>query len=100
MNTILFVYFFEEMYFYGFFSFRWLTCTAPLGASMLFFGSRLQFLSQKRDYVSPTDFITDRFNSHTMRAVASCGLAFPALVYVMAQFRSMGMTVEGASFIL
>lgn len=86
-----------EMYFYGFFAFRWLTCTAPLGISMVFFGSRLQFLSQKRDYVSPTDFITDRFNSHTMRAVASFGLAFPALVYVMAQFRSMGFTIEALS---
>jgi len=86
-----------EMYFYGFFAFRWLLCTVPVAASMLFFASRLQFLSQKRDYVSPTDFITDRFNSHTMRAIASFGLAFPALVYVMAQFRSMGFTIEALS---
>lgn len=86
-----------EMFTYGFFSFRWLFCTTPMAITLVFFASRLQFLSRKRDYVSPTDFITDRYNSASLRIIVSVGLAFPALVYVMAQFKSMGSTIEALS---
>jgi len=82
----------------GWFGFRWI---GPLlqwyQAYNVFVASRLCFLSQKRGYISPTDFITDRFRSRTLTLVVSIAMIFPTLFYVLAQFKSMGGTIAGLS---
>jgi len=86
-----------ETYFYGFQAIRWLFCVAPMGPIIAMIGSRLQILSCRRGYISPTDFVKDRHNSHFLRGFVSLCLSFPAIVYVLAQFVSMGGTIEGLS---
>jgi len=82
----------------GWFGFRWI---GPLlqwyQAYNVFVASRLCFLSQKRGYISPTDFISDRFRSRTLTLVVSIAMIFPTLFYVLAQFKSMGGTIAGLS---
>eukprot|EP00494_Astrolonche_serrata_P027679 UN27943 len=87
----------EETFRYGFFSYRWLFTILPMVILMAWLGGRLQFLGHKRNYVSPTDYIKDRYNSHTLRALISCDLALAAVIYVLAQFKTMGSTIEALS---
>jgi len=87
----------EEMYRAGFFSYRWLFTVPPMVVVISFFGDRLNFLFKKRGYVSPTDFIGDRYNSHMLKVAISCTLTMPTIIYVLAQFDSMSHTVEGMS---
>lgn len=87
----------QEMYEKGFFAYRWLFCCGAMGISIAFFGERLQQMSAVRKYISPTDFIKDRFNSHLLRGGVSVALCWPAMIYVLAQFETMGTTIEGLS---
>merc|ERR1719242_1306852 len=64
---------------------------------MHFFGGRLNYLSAKRNYISPTGFIGDRYNSHLLRVAISLTLVYPTFIYVLSQFKSMAATVEGLS---
>lgn len=87
----------EEVFNTGFNAFRWIMTIPVMAYTIALFGGRLQWLSVIRNYVSPTDFIKDRYNSHVLTLCVSGGLAFPALTYVLAQFKSMGSTIEGLS---
>lgn len=80
-----------------FFSYRWCFTVPGMVVVISFFGDRLNFLFKKRGYISPTDFIGDRYNSHVLRAAISCTLTMPTIIYVLAQFDSMSHTVQGMS---
>merc|ERR1719383_1526587 len=63
----------------------------------MFLASRLHTLADARQYVSPTDFVKDRYGSWSLTWFTSLAMLFPTIVYAMAQFISMGATVLGMS---
>merc|ERR1719317_1765598 len=64
---------------------------------IFYVSSKLQFIGQRRKYVSPTDFIKDRFKSRSLAVFTSATMVFPAVAYAMAQFKSMGTTIQSIS---
>jgi len=87
----------EETYKAGFFAYRWLFLVTPIILPIAYFGDKLRSLGKTREYISPADFVGDRYNSHLLKVVISFGLAFPAMVYVLAQFKTMGATIHQLS---
>ncbi|MCA9439721.1 MAG: sodium:solute symporter family protein [Candidatus Omnitrophica bacterium] len=61
----------------------------------LMFAPRLVPLSRKRDYVTPTDAITDRFPHSGVRVVSALLLCWGLVNYVLAQLIAIGKAVEG-----
>jgi len=86
-----------EVWKLGFFGFRWLLSISHMVYPIMFMASRLQTLGHERNYVSPTDFIKDRYGCWSLTWFTSMAMFFPAIVYAMAQFISMGATIEGLS---
>jgi len=85
-----------ESYAKGYSGYRWLFIY-PFVFPIAFFMSRLNYYSHCRRYVSPSDFMVDRYRSKSIRALTSICLVIPALVYVCTQFNAMGNTVEALS---
>jgi len=86
-----------EVWAAGFFGFRWMFTPLIMFIPMSIIASRIQFLSRARNYISPTGFITDRYRSRELTTLTTLVMAFPAVVYAMSQFKSMGETVEALS---
>jgi len=86
-----------EVWSAGLFGFRWFFTPIIMFCPMSMIASRLQYLSKERNYISPVDFISDRYKSRELTTVAALVMAFPAMVYAMSQFKSMGETVEALS---
>jgi len=86
-----------EVWDLGFFGFRWLLTICQMIYPMMFMASRLLTLSHARNYVSPTDFIKDRYGCWSLTWFTSLAMFFPAIVYVMAQFITMGATIQSLS---
>jgi len=86
-----------EIWAYGYFGLRWLYTVSHMGYPMMFMASRLHTIGKVRKYVSPTDFIKDRYGSWSLTWFTNLSMLFPAIVYAMAQFISMGATIQGMS---
>lgn len=86
-----------EVWSAGIFGFRWFMCPIIMFCPISMIASRLQYLSKERNYISPVDFLSDRYKSRELTTVAALVMAFPAMVYAMSQFKSMGNTIEAMS---
>jgi len=86
-----------EVWSAGLFGFRWFLTPIIMFCPMAMINSRLQYLSSERDYISPIGFISDRWKSRELTTLCALVMAFPAAVYAMSQFKSMGETVEALS---
>lgn len=72
----------------GFGSYRWVACVMGIVAGFLLYFPRLRRLSVKRGYVSPGDFITDRYRSKATRLLAFTCMCIPQMLYLTVQFVS------------
>jgi len=86
-----------EVWEYGYFGFRWLYTAGLMLYPIMFLGSKLQMLAWERQYVSPTDFIKDRYKSRILTWFTSLIMVFPAIVYAIVQFIAMGATIQEIS---
>lgn len=86
-----------EVWALGFFGFRWLFSIGHMIYPMMFMASRLLTLGHARNYISPTDFIKDRYGCWSLTWFTSLAMFFPSIVYAMAQFISMGATIQSLS---
>jgi len=86
-----------EVWQYGYFGFRWLYTTGLLLYPIMFLGSQLQMIACERQYVSPTDFIKDRYKSWILTWFTSLIMIFPAVVYAIVQFVALGATIQEIS---
>eukprot|EP00933_Yihiella_yeosuensis_P062299 TRINITY_DN6524_c0_g3_i2.p1 TRINITY_DN6524_c0_g3~~TRINITY_DN6524_c0_g3_i2.p1 ORF type:complete len:647 (+),score=78.91 TRINITY_DN6524_c0_g3_i2:86-2026(+) len=85
----------EEAYKKGFVSLRWIGATLVIVAGMLLFYPRLRRLCVERGYMSPNDFITDRYRSSRLSFLcAFCGVV-PMLIYITAQMLAFAAMFEG-----
>jgi len=86
-----------EVWEYGYFGFRWLYTAGFMLYPIMFLGSKLQMIAWERQYVSPTDFIKDRYKSWILTWFTSLIMVFPAVVYAIVQFIAMGATIQEIS---
>jgi len=86
-----------EVWEYGYFGFRWLYTAGLMLYPIMFLGSKLQMIAWERQYVSPTDFIKDRYKSWVLTWFTSLIMVFPAVVYAIVQFIAMGATIQEIS---
>ena len=61
----------------------------------LWFAPRLYVISKKREYITPADFIKDRFNSPLAALIASLLMLYGLSNYLLEQVGSMGHSFEG-----
>lgn len=81
----------------GFRAMRWIPAILWVVLGNMIISPRLMKLSKSRRYVSPVDFLNDRFRSVSMRAVVSVLMIAPMIGYMTAQFSAMGSTVNSLS---
>lgn len=78
----------------GLMAVRWLPFGLSIFMAYNILVPRQRMIFQHRDYVSPTDFAADRFNSNTMRAMLSIVNLFAGICYVTAQFKALGDVIS------
>ena len=61
----------------------------------LVYAFRLHHLSQRRGYVTPVDFISDRFQSKFLSVVVACVMIVALSNFLLAQLMAMGRAVQG-----
>ncbi len=66
-------------------------------AAYLFFAPALYRLSRERDYITPGDYIYDRFGSHTLRIVVSVLMVYALCNFAVAQVKTLGVAFAGIS---
>ncbi len=70
---------------------------AVLGLYIYIFGARIWYLSRKYSFLSLTDYMKDRYESAAVGSFASLILLTALTVYVGAQFRGAGITLQTLS---
>lgn len=70
---------------------------AVLGLYIYIFGARIWYLSRKYGFLSLTDYMKDRYESAAVSSFASLILLTALTVYVGAQFRGAGITLQTLS---
>jgi SSS family solute:Na+ symporter len=78
--------------------FTWLLSVQYMLSIIVFyrtFAIRLHLLSAERGYLSPTDFITDRFRMGALSAVVSVVMLVALNNYVLAQLMAIGRALQG-----
>jgi solute:Na+ symporter, SSS family len=78
--------------------FPWLIAVHYMLAIVVFFQTyafKLQPLARERGYVTPVDFISDRFNSRTLSTLASIVMIVALSNYLLAQLMTMGRALQG-----
>lgn len=78
--------------------FPWLIAVHYMLAIVVFFqvfAFKLQPLAQKRGYVTPVDYISDRFNSRVLATIASIVMIVALSNYLLAQLMTMGRALQG-----
>ncbi len=61
----------------------------------LLFAPELHRLARRKGFITPTDFLTDRFNSKTINLIASVVMIVALSNYLLAQLMAMGRALEG-----
>ena len=84
----------NDSYKQGYNGIRWFSMSIALGISMIALYPRLRRLSTLRKYVSPGDFIMDRFNTHRLRLMAVFAMCVPQLMYIAVQFHALGNLIS------
>jgi SSS family solute:Na+ symporter/sodium/pantothenate symporter len=81
----------------GFYALRWLGICSAVVLSYIVLMPRLRPLSVARNYISPTDFVSDRFRCRPLTALVSLCLTIPQVIYATSQFVAIDDTVETLS---
>ncbi len=66
-------------------------------AAYLLFAPALYRLSREREYITPGDYIYDRFGSHTLRIVVSVLMVYALCNFAVAQVKTLGVAFAGIS---
>lgn len=69
--------------------------TVAISLGFLSYAPRLYVLSKKYDYLTPSDFYADRFNSQTLRFWTACLFILTVIPYLMIQATAMGHAFVG-----
>lgn len=69
--------------------------TIAISLGFLTYAPRLYVLSKKYDYLTPSDFYADRFNSRTLRLWTAVFLIITVIPYLMIQTTAMGHAFVG-----
>jgi len=85
----------QEAFDEGFVSLRWVGATAMIVCGMLALFPRLRRLAVTRGYISPIDFIADRYITRRLRLLCAICSCIPMLIYVTTQLISFAAMVEG-----
>jgi solute:Na+ symporter, SSS family len=78
--------------------FSWLIAVHYMLAIIVFyqiFASKLRTLSAQRGYITPVDFLKDRFGSPALSLLASLVMIVSLNNYLLAQLMTMGRTLQG-----
>jgi len=75
----------NEAFANGWMTLRWLATSAGICLGMIGAGFRLHKISKLRNHSSPVDFITDRYQSQTLRYVIVFLQVLPTIIYLAAQ---------------
>jgi SSS family solute:Na+ symporter/sodium/pantothenate symporter len=78
--------------------FSWLIAVHYMLAIIVFYlayAPRLHSLSRRNGYVTPVDFLTDRFNSPAIALIASIVMIVALNNYLLAQLMTMGRALQG-----
>ena len=81
----------------GMYAISWVSSFSSLYVAMLTVGPRIYRLARPRRWVTPSDYLFWRFNSHPVRLLSSVLMIIPTICYVLIQFKAMGEAVEGLS---
>ncbi|MCA9211617.1 MAG: sodium:solute symporter family protein [Planctomycetales bacterium] len=76
----------------------WVTCVHFMTAIVvvyLTFAPQLFRLAKQRDYITPTDFLADRFGHTPLNVLATCIMVIAISNYLLAQLMAMGSVLEG-----
>jgi len=65
--------------------------------AMLIFFPRLRRIGIERGYLSPTDFVSDRYRNKTVTILAVTAACLPQFIYLAVQLASFGETLNGLS---
>ena len=84
----------NDSYKQGYNGIRWFSMSLALGISMIALYPRLRRLSTVRKYMSPGDFIMDRFNSNRLKLMAVFSMCVPQLMYIAVQFHALGNLIS------
>merc|ERR1719230_688021 len=81
----------------GFYSVRWLTSVPFIWAAFLLFIPRLRRTSITRNYTSPTDMITDRFNNRFLSFLVFILFTLNNWVYAVANFYTLNAVLKAVA---
>lgn len=84
----------NEAAYAGFFSLRWLTSAVLIGLASLILTPRGYRVNADRNYLSPNDFIGDRFNNRLLSLTTSLLSASSVLLYIVTQFYTMNELMQ------
>ncbi len=76
----------------------WVTCVHFMTAIVvvyLTFAPKLYRLAKERHYITPTDFLADRFGHSGLNTLATCVMVIAIANYLLAQLMAMGNVLEG-----
>ena len=78
--------------------YAWAVCIQFMTAIVVFYlllAPKLQWLSQRHDFVTPSDFIQHRFGSRRISALATLLMVGALVNYLLAQLKAMGEALRG-----
>jgi len=79
----------------GWLSLKWMGAILALSFTSAAFHPILRKLSVARQYLSPVDFIHDRYHSKFLCLLVACCMILPSWLYLTAQFTAMGNSIYG-----
>lgn len=87
----------DEMAYLGFVSFRWLFLSTFAISSWLLIQAQLRNVGYPRHYASPSDIVSDRFNSKALTAAAGTIWTVQLFITITAQVYALHSIIEGLS---
>jgi len=87
----------DEMALFGYISFRWLMMSTFAIASWLLLQTQLRNVGFKRNYASPSDIISDRFNSKALTAAAAIIWVAQLFITITGQMYALHSIIQGLS---
>eukprot|EP01130_Rhizamoeba_saxonica_P016172 TRINITY_DN7426_c0_g1_i1.p1 TRINITY_DN7426_c0_g1~~TRINITY_DN7426_c0_g1_i1.p1 ORF type:complete len:593 (+),score=75.26 TRINITY_DN7426_c0_g1_i1:378-2156(+) len=79
----------------GYSSVQWIGGTTSISAGMILFGIMIHRQAKKGSYVSPLDYIKERYQNNYLFASTWIASFIPLIIYIFAQCKAMGETTEG-----
>ena len=87
----------DEMASLGFLAFRWLFIATFAIASWLLIQAQMRNVGFKRNYASPSDIVSDRFNSKSLSAACAFIWVVQLFISITAQMYALHSIIEGLS---